>query len=139
MWLSPAEGKLSPESPSLQNSAKEHIAAGGARTCCRHQTLLTAPKAAVCRRPVLALPLSAHRCRGWKVFKHSHDLKQCRSNRVLQVETHPRGPCRCLGVQPEPISARTTVLYQDNVKMDIMQDKVTAQFLGTLRVTFPMP
>lgn len=142
MWLSPAEQKLSSVSPSLQNSAKEHIAAAEARTCCRYQKLLTAPKAAICRRPVLASALSAHRCWGWKVFKHSHELKQCRSNRALQVETHPRGPCRCLGVQPESISA--TILLKNNMNMQIMQDKVkwdliTPQLAGTLRATFPMP
>lgn len=84
------------------------------RTCCKFQKLLRGPKAAICRRPVLA---SAHPCRGWKVFKHSHDFKHCRNNRALQVETHPTGPCRCLGVQPESLS-------KNNMNMQIMQDKV---------------
>lgn len=38
--------KLSPVSPRLQNSPKENFAAAEARTCCRYQKLLTAPKAA---------------------------------------------------------------------------------------------
>lgn len=50
--------------PSLQSSPKEHFAAAEARTCCRHQNLLTAPKAAISRRPVLAPALFAHLCRG---------------------------------------------------------------------------
>lgn len=57
--------KLSPASPSLQHSPKERVAAAEARTCCRYQKLLTAPKAAVCRRPIFGFDaVCTHRCQG---------------------------------------------------------------------------
>lgn len=124
-WLSPAEQKLSPASPSLQHSPKEHVAAAEARTCCRYQKRLTAPKAALCRRPVLWL----RRCLR-TVAKAEGFLN------VLPIQTAPKQPgsaggnpsnrsMRVPGDGAAPagsIAARTRILLKNNIKMQIMQD-----------------